>query len=87
MRVQIMFLPRFLKEMKRLERALQEEAVEKIGLFKDSANHRALKVHRLHGPLKGRYSFSINYRYRIVFKYISKSEVAFLTVGDHAIYQ
>ena len=72
--------------MRDLDPALQEETIEKIGLFKNQDNHRALRVHKLHGPLGGRYSFSINYKTRIVFEYVSKTEIALLAIGDHDIY-
>ncbi|MBI5405749.1 hypothetical protein HY972_01815 [Candidatus Kaiserbacteria bacterium] len=82
----ISFKPSFLRKMNGLDGTLREEAVEKIELLKDVQNHKLLKVHKLHGPLLGAYSFSVNYKTRIVFHYISKDEVALLTIGDHAIY-
>jgi len=69
------------------EVSLQEEIREKINLFKDKNNHKSLKVHKLHGSLKDRYSFSVNYKIRIVFKYTSKNEVVLLSVGDHDLYK
>lgn len=86
MMLQVRLLPRFLKDLKRHEPTLQEEVFEKIDLFKDSINHRALKVHKLKDPLDGRYSFSVNYRFRIVFRYLSKTEVVLLAIGDHSVY-
>jgi plasmid maintenance system killer protein len=72
--------------MSSLDAALQEEAIEKIELLREPKNHQLLKVHKLHGHLAGRYSFSINYKTRIVFEYVSKTEVALLSIGDHDIY-
>lgn len=69
------------------EVSLQEEIREKINLFKDKNNHKSLKVHKLHGSLKDRYSFSVNYKIRIVFRYLSKNEVVLLAVGDHDLYK
>ena len=76
----------FIRQFNKLESALQEEILEKIELFKNAKNHKQLKVHKLRGPLSGRYSFSVNYKIRIVFSYISKKEVAVLAIGDHAVY-
>ena len=56
-------------------------------LFKNKNNHKRLNVHILHGRLKGRYSFSVNYRFRIVFTHLSKNEVVLLAVGDHTVYK
>lgn len=83
----ISFKPAFIRQFKNLESQLQEEIIEKIGLFKDPKNHKQLKVHKLRGYLSGRYSFSVNYKIRIVFSYISKKETVLLTIGDHDIYK
>lgn len=85
--MEILFRPEFIRLYNKLEHTLQIEIKEKIGLFKNVSNHKNLKVHKLHGRLKNRYSFSINYRYRIVFEYINKKTVALLSVGDHDIYK
>ena len=84
--LEIIYAPVFLREFKKLEISLQDEVLEKIELFKNSSNHKQLKVHKLKGPLKGRYSFSVNYSFRVVFSYDSKSRINILTVGDHSIY-
>ena len=84
--MEIIYLPSFLRKFKAFDVRLQEEALEKIELFKNAKNHKQLKVHKLRGPLSGRYSFSVNYKTRIVFLYTSKKDVAFLSVGDHAVY-
>jgi plasmid maintenance system killer protein len=85
--VSICFKPTFLRRLHALPRALQDEAIEKIELLKHPAHHRALKVHKLHGQLAGCYSFSVNYQTRVVFEYLSKTEIVLLTIGDHDVYQ
>ena len=85
--MKISFLPVFVKKFNKLETALQEEAFEKIELFKDIKNHKQLKVHKLNGVLYGRYSFSVNYKTRIVFTYLSKTEAVLLSIGDHDVYK
>ena len=79
--------PQFRKQFKKLEQLLQEETLEKIELFKKSKNHKQLKVHKLHGRLSGRYSFFVNYKFRIVFMYLSKNEITLLAIGDHDVYK
>ena len=82
----VSFKPSFLRKMSGLDTALREEAIEKIELLKNKENHQALRVHKLHGPLAGRFSFSANYKTRIVFEYISKTEIVLLAIGNHEIY-
>lgn len=82
----LIYAPRFVRHFKRLPKGLQEEAVARIELFKDSKNHASIKVHKLHGKLKKFYGFSVDFRNRIVFDYVSENEVVLLTIGDHDIY-
>jgi len=84
--MKVRFLPIFVWHLNRLDPKLQLEAIEKIELFKDKKNYKQLKIHQLRGRLAGRYSFSVNYKTRIVFSYLSKNEVALLAIGDHAVY-
>ena len=81
------FSSSFLRQFKSLPSDLKEETVQKIKAFENPKNHKNLKVHKLHGKLKGRYSFSVSYKIRVVFSYLSKNEAVFHTVGDHQIYQ
>jgi len=84
--ITLIYAPRFVRYFKRLPKDLQEEALEKIELFKDNKNHPGLKVHKLHGRFSSCLGFSVNYKTRIVFQYISKTGVALLAIGDHDIY-
>ena len=87
MRLSVAYTPAFTRQFKTLELELREEAIEKIKLFKDSTSHRGLKVHKLKGYFHDRYSFSVNYKFRIVFSYLSKKESVLLAIGDHDIYK
>jgi mRNA-degrading endonuclease YafQ of YafQ-DinJ toxin-antitoxin module len=83
----VIYAPAFVKQFKKVEVSLQEEVLEKIKLFQDGNNHQSLKMHKLHGEFKACYSFSVNYKIRIVFEYLSKNEVALLALGDHDLYK
>ncbi|MEK9131439.1 MAG: type II toxin-antitoxin system mRNA interferase toxin, RelE/StbE family [Patescibacteria group bacterium] len=83
----IAYTPTFARMFKRLEKDLQEEAIEKIELFKNIKNHQVLRVHKLHGRFSSNYSFSINYQTRVVFQYLSKKEVVCVAIGDHEVYR
>lgn len=82
----VSYTPTFIRAYKNLSVELQQEVKERIELFKKNPHHPYLKTHKLKGTLKGRWSFSINFEYRIVFIYLSSNEAAFLTCGDHTIY-
>ena len=85
--LEVVYKPAFVRQYKKLSKDLQEEIVDKIGLFKSDPKHSFLRIHKLQGRLAGRYSFSVNYAYRVVFVYLSKNKVRFLSVGDHDVYK
>lgn len=84
--MKVAYLPIFVRQYKKLPKALQIEVKEKIELFKDNPSHPFLKTHKLKGVLKKNWSFSVNYQFRIIFQYLSQDEVILLAVGDHGIY-
>ena len=80
--------PQFRRQFKKLSSKLQEEALEKIEMFQEVNQYSPLHVHKLKGRMEGRWSFSVNYRYRIVFRWEKQNESAILlTIGDHSIYE
>lgn len=83
----VLYKPTFVRQYKKLPEALRQEAKEKIAIFRKNPNHPFLKTHKLKGKLKGFFSFSVNYAYRIIFSYESKNTSVLLTIGDHQIYQ
>lgn len=85
--MEIEYKPTFIKQYACFENSLKEEIKEKIELFRNGKNHKQLKVHKLKGKLSKYYSFSVNYKYRIVFIYQSRSRAALLAIGDHDVYK
>lgn len=84
--MKVAYLPIFVRQYKKLPDSLQSDVDEKIALFERNPAHLFLKTHKLKGVFKECFSFSVNYQYRIIFKYLSKDEVVLLAVGDHNIY-
>lgn len=85
----LIFAPIFIRQLNKLSSDLQEEVLDKLSSFENPKNHQQLKVHKLKGILKDRYSFYINYRYRVIFSYpkTNKNIAYILSVGDHDIYR
>ena len=84
--LQVSFKPSFIRQMHKLDRDLLDEVLSKIDILKNSSEYSSLKVHKLHGQMKDYWSFSVNYKIRVVFEYESKKEIVLLAVGDHSIY-
>jgi len=85
--MEVSFKPSFIRKFNSLTDELRTETLEKIELFKNTENHRRLRVHRLKGRLSNCYSFSVNYKFRIIFSYLSKNEAVLLAIGDHEVYE
>ena len=85
--IQVVYTPGFIRQYNKLSKPLREEVREKISLFQQDPQHPFLKTHKLKGKMRHQWSFSVNYKYRIVFEYDSKTVVALLFVGNHDIYQ
>ncbi len=84
--IELVYAPIFTRQFNKLPKNIQEEVLEKIEVFKNPAQHQYLKVHKLHGKFRNFYSFSVNYKYRIIFNFATKDEVNILAVGDHDVY-
>ncbi|MFH0739688.1 MAG: type II toxin-antitoxin system mRNA interferase toxin, RelE/StbE family [bacterium] len=78
--------PKFEKQYKRLPKKIKEQAKYKEDVFRSNFFEPSLKTHKLSGKDEGCWAFWINYSYRIKFIFISQSEILFLEVGLHDIY-
>jgi len=58
----------------------------KIQIFKDNPFDSGLRTHKLSGSLDGYYSFSVNFSFRILFRFIDPRTVLFIDIGTHGIY-
>ena len=85
--VNILYTEKFTAQFERLPKKIQDEAYKKIELFIQNPKHASLKSHKLHGPLSGRFAFSVNHKTRVVFEYGEGGIIAFLKIGDHDIYR
>jgi len=86
----IYYHPRYQRSYKRLDPQLRKTADKRIALFRSDRFDPRLDTHRLHGKLKGFWSFSVDSRrHRILFEFLTSSQgaVVFLDIGDHSIYQ
>lgn len=79
------YKPAFIRQLKKLPLDLQNEAKKRIALFAIDPTHASLHTHKLKGSLKGRWSFSVNFNYRIVFIREGRN-ITLLMIGDHKVY-
>jgi len=77
----------FIKRFQKLPKDVKLLAVKKENVFRLDPFRPSLNTHKLKGELKSQWAFSINHNYRIVFYFISQSEVVFVAVGTHEVYK
>jgi addiction module RelE/StbE family toxin len=55
----------------------------KISLFLQDQFHSQLRTHKLKGELKDFYSFTIEYDVRVIFYFVSDTEIVLENIGSH----
>ena len=84
--IEIFWGPRFKRAYKKKLKhypEIKEELSAALKLFAKDPFHPLLKTHKLGGPLKGNYAFSLGYDLRVVFKFLDKEGVFLETIGTH----
>lgn len=86
--MKIVYSSKFAREYRKLPNNIKDIAEEQEALFREDPFNQKLKTHKLKGRLSEFLSFSIGYKYRIIFEFSKdKSAAYFHSVGDHDIYQ
>lgn len=86
--MEIIYSSKFAREYKKLPSNVKDIAEEQEVLFRKDPFDPKLKTHKLKGKLSGFLSFSIGYKYRIIFEFAKDNKtVYFHSVGDHDIYE
>lgn len=56
---------------------------EAIELFASEPFHPSLRTHKLSGPLKDCWSFSLDNNYRVIFQFKNNDKVLLVDIGSH----
>jgi len=82
----VLYAPSFLKEAKKLPANVLSIFEKKERIFRLNPLHPSLRLHQLHGDLNYLWSISINKNYRAIFKRQKNSDILFISIGKHDIY-
>ena len=85
--MQIYYSQIFLKNYKKLPNSIQSKFEKQEKIFRANPFNPCLKTHQLTGKLKGFYSYSIDYHYRVIIYFEKENEIWFENIGTHAIYK
>ena len=67
----ISYTPEFKRDYKKLNKIQREQLKLKGRLFEQSPFHPLLRTHKLSGKLKEYWSFSIDFKHRVIFQIIN----------------
>ena len=75
---------------KRVYQKKVKHSAELKGKFWDAAElfvkdpfHPRLRTHKLTGRLEGLWAFSVSFDCRVIFKFLSKTEILLIDIGGH----
>lgn len=77
----------FEKSFHKLPNNIKDLAEKKDKLFRNDAFDVRLHTHKLKGELEGYWSYYVNYKYRILFRFITENEVIYYDIDTHEIYR
>ncbi len=78
--IQVHYHRQFIKEFKKLPKAIQSKLILLEERFKENCFNLDLKTKKLQGKLFPFYSFRITREYRVIFQFTATDEVLFLAV-------
>jgi len=84
--MKIFYSPHFERQYKKLPSVLQVLAEKREKIFRKNPFDPRLKTHKLKGRLGEFWSFSVDFKYRIIFEFIENGDVRMHSIGDHDIY-
>lgn len=83
----VIYSTKFYREYKRIPTNIKKQAEKMETIFRLNPFNPILKTHKLTGNLKDFWSFSVDYKNRIIFEFISENTVCFHSIGSHDIYK
>jgi len=79
----IEYSTKYLKLFKKLAPHIREKAREKERWFRYNPFDPKLETHKLHGKFKEYWSYSVDYKNRVIFRFLNGNSAIFLYIGPH----
>ena len=81
--IEILFTDEFRRRYQNLPVITRKKAEKQEGIFRKNPFHPSLHTEKLEPKGKQVWSFRIDKKYRIFFRFINRNKVLLLTVGPH----
>ncbi len=73
----------FDKDYALLPKSIQRKAEKQEGIFKDNPFHPSLHTEKLSPKSREVWSFRVDRRYRVLFRFLGKDKVLLVAIGPH----
>ncbi len=73
----------FIEKYKKLPKSIKLKAEKQEKIFRQNPFHPSLHTEKLEPRNKALWSFRVDKNYRIIFRFLDKNKVVFLTIGSH----
>lgn len=83
----IKYTKKFEKKFIKLPLSIRKKAAKQEEIFIDNPSHPSLRLRKLSNKLSNYWSISVDYHFRIIFRYQKQNTVIFIDIGTHSIYQ
>ena len=84
--MKIIYSPEFVRRYQNLPESVRNKAKKQETIFRENPFDPRLKTHKLKGRLSEFWAFSVDFNYRVIFKFEGKDVIRFYTIGGHSIY-
>ena len=81
--IEVVATAEFRKHYEKLPLSIQKKAEKQERMFRNNPLHPSLNTEKLQPKKKQIWSFRVDRKYRVFFRFISENKVLFLTVGPH----
>ena len=84
--IEVIWDPRFKRAYRKLmarNSVLDDIFWEKLEILHEHPQHPFLKTHKLSGKLQDCLAFSVDYKTRVLFKFIDETSVLLIDIGSH----
>lgn len=77
---------KYIRSFKKLPTPVKQKAREKEKLFRRNPFDPASETHKLHGKFRDYWAYSVDNKYRVIFRFLNGDQVLFFDIGLHLIY-
>ena len=77
---------KYLRSFKKLHALAKRKAHEKEAIFRTSPFDKRLDTHKLHGKFQDYWSYSVDNKNRVIFRFLDDGGILSFDIGLHPIY-